>query len=148
MCQWGAHRNPLTSYRMGLSPSHVPLNAPNVGRKSPLFRVSAEQLETKQNCQHSTLENTLDGCKVMPRTTGQVSPKPQMSERRSSTIWLVVEWSLWWWPGYILYQTQSIKILDINQRDWRYKYFLKTRSSSVETLVHALLIANKCCHFG
>ena len=32
------------------------------------------------------------GCEVMPRTVVHFSPKPQMRERRSSTIRVVSEW--------------------------------------------------------
>ena len=39
----------------------------------------------------STYKDTLGGCEVMPRTTVQLLPKPQMGGRRSSTITVVVE---------------------------------------------------------
>ena len=59
------------------------------------FQIAAKLLEVDENVTRAHLRTNWLGvnCEVMPRKIVQLSPKPQMSGRRSSTICAVVEWS-------------------------------------------------------
>ena len=55
-------------------------------------RIAAKRLEIDENANRaSTFENTLAGCEVMQWIIVQLSPKPQMNERRSNTMCAVIE---------------------------------------------------------
>ena len=85
----GAMRNPWANYRMGPSPILcVPPNNLQTGRglgesKSPLSNLS-QLVGDQRKCQQNTFFRThWLAVKCMPRTIVLLSPKPQISERRS-----------------------------------------------------------------
>ena len=94
MSQWGTNRNPWVGYRITYHRSPRPLLTPEPGEgggvKVP-FQISVNLLEIDDKYQYSTFDNTLVGCEVMSWTIVQLSSKPQMGARRSSTIHAVVE---------------------------------------------------------
>ena len=86
MCQWGANMNPWADFQMGLSrrPLHTSLPTPKPRDRN---------LQPNSWRSNMSFESTkLAGCEIMPRTTVQLFQKPQMSERRRSTLCTVVEW--------------------------------------------------------
>ena len=89
MCQWGPNRNPRASYRMCPFPTiYGSLTHKSGVEKTPLF---GQPVGGYRKCQSNTFYDTLAGCEVTQWTILQLSPKPQMSKSRSSTICGVVE---------------------------------------------------------
>ena len=70
---------PLSGCWMGYLRPHHPAN-PNI-----------QTVGDGGLCQYSIFENTLAGCEVLPWTIVQLLPKTQMSERRMSTVWVVIK---------------------------------------------------------
>ena len=76
MCQWGADSNPWVRYR----PPRPP-NPTNRGVEKPPLKLQSNGWRSTK-CQQSTFS----GSKCMPLAIVQLSPKSQMSERKSSII--------------------------------------------------------------
>ena len=68
---------------------HAPLR-PKLGSKSSPFKVQPTGLRLMEMSIEHIL-GWLVGCELMPWTIVKLSPKPQMSERKSSTIYAVIE---------------------------------------------------------
>ena len=81
----GSQREPMCGLsNEPITEPHFPLNSQTRRRKvSQLvpFSTCSQMTEVRRKCQ----ESTLAGCEVMQRTIVQLSSKPQMRERRSST---------------------------------------------------------------
>ena len=84
MCQWGAIRNPLVGYRIGLSPTRASPPTPNLGVEKSPFQIAAKRLEIDENTNRARL--------IKHFIVLNLCPKPRMSERRSNTICAVVGW--------------------------------------------------------
>ena len=94
MCQSGANNwNQWVSYRIGLLWPHVLLTPKPGVEKSPV-KLQPKRLEiAEKNGKRACLIThflTLNLC-LEHWTTAQLSPRPQMSERSSSTMWPVIE---------------------------------------------------------
>ena len=81
MCYLGGIRNQWVGFKCAHPQTRGPFT----------FQLTAWKSTKNGKCHTITVENTLTGCEVMPQTIAQLSPKPQMIERRLSTICVVVE---------------------------------------------------------
>ena len=107
MCQWGAVRNPWASYRMGISPiptSFLTSQAGGGGRKVPL-QIAANWLEVDENVSRPHFWIHCLVVKWCNEQSYGLCQSPLMSERRSSTICVVVEQ-----PNHHLVMTLSLML--------------------------------------